>query len=114
MWMTWLKQNKSLAAVFAILLIAVLSGALDGLSVRQTAKGYLDLARGWAAAYQRDTAATKAVYEARIKVLTAERDALRKRYAAAKGRIDGPWRPPAGNSELEARYRAMGYQGRVK
>ena len=111
---TWADANKLLALIIVVISFVAITSALDGVSMRQTAKGYLDLARGWAAAYQRDTAATKAVYEARIKVLTAERDALRKRYAAAKGRIDGPWRPPAGNSELEARYRAMGYQGRVK
>ena len=114
MWITWLKQNKLIAAVFAILLIAVLSGALDGVSMRQTAKGYLDLARGWAAAYQRDTAATKAEDEARIKTLTAERDAARKRYAAARARMDAKWMAPVGSQELEARFRALGYAGRVR
>lgn len=112
MW-SWLRANWKLAGACAVALVIVLSGALDGLSVRKTARGYLDLARGWAAAYQRDTAASKADYEARIKVLTGERDVARKRYGAAKARMDAEWTPPAGAKELEGRFRAAGYSGRV-
>ena len=112
MW-KWITTNRLTAAIFAILCLLVLSAAVDGGRMRQTAKGYLDLARGWAAAYQRDTAASKVAYEARIKTLTAERDALRRRYEAARARMDAPWTPPRDARELEARFRAQGYSGRV-
>lgn len=111
--MDWIRKNWKLAGGIAVALVIVLSGALDGLSVRKTAAGYLDLARGWAAAYQRDTAATKTAYEARIKTLTAERDAARKRYESARARMDAEWTPPKDTKELEARFRALGYAGRV-
>ncbi len=112
--MSWLRANWKLAGACAVALVIVLSGAADGLSVRKTAAGYLQLARDWAAAYQRDTEATKTAYEARIKVLTGERDVLRKKYTAAKGKMSAPWKAPVGAKELEARFRAAGYSGRVK
>ena len=112
--MDWIRKNWKVAGIIAVALLLVLGSVTDGARMRQTAKGYLDLAKGWAAAYQRDTAATKAEYEARIKTLTAERDAARKRYGAAKAKMDAKWVAPGGPTELEQRFRVLGYSGRVK
>lgn len=82
--------------------------------MRQTAQGYLNAAKGWAAAYQRDTTATKTAYEAEIKVLTADRDSYRKKYEAAKRKMNAPWTPPKNPTEIEERFLNMGLRGRVR
>ncbi|MDA8178338.1 MAG: hypothetical protein M0T69_02190 [Deltaproteobacteria bacterium] len=65
-------------------------------------------------AYQRDTALSKREYEARILVLTADRDAYRKKWEAARKKMGAPWKPPAGSHELEGRFRALGFDGSVR
>ncbi|MCK9361704.1 hypothetical protein M0Q28_05805 [Patescibacteria group bacterium] len=113
MW-EWAKSNRLFAVIIVAFGIVVLGSVADGVSMRQTAQGYLNAAKGWAAAYQRDTAATKTAYEARIKVLTADRDAYRAKYVAAKGRMSAPWVPPKNPGEIEERFLKMGYRGAIR
>lgn len=111
---TWAKVNTLLALVIVVASIIAVSSVVDGVSMRQTAQGYLDSAKGWAAAYTRDTAASKKEYEARIKALTSDRDTYRKKWEGARGKMNAPWTPPKGAKETEARFRALGYGGKVK
>jgi hypothetical protein len=110
----WAKKNKILAATFVILSLVAILSAADGISMRQTAKGYLNRAQEWAQAYQRDTAASKAEYEGKIKTLTADRDAYRKKYEAAKGKMNAPWVPPSNAQALQDRLNKIGYRGRLQ
>ena len=112
--LTWAKGRPLLAVISVCLCILVLASAVDGVSARRAAGRYFDLAKGWAAAYQRDTAASKKEYEAKIEQLTADRDAYRKKWEAARGKMGRPWDPPKGKKDLEVRFRALGYAGRVK
>lgn len=111
---TWALANKLLAIIIAGALIAVFSGAVDSIGARRAAQRYFDIAKGWAAAYQRDTAASKTEYEARIKTLTADRDTYRKKYEAAKRKMGATWVAPKNQREIEERFLKMGLRGRVK
>lgn len=113
MW-KWIGGNKLLAVISAVLLLVVIASVADGITMRQLASRYLERAREWAAAYQRDTAASKRGYEGKIKQLTADRDAYRKKYEAAKGKMGAPLAPPKGAKELEERFRALGFDGSVR
>lgn len=117
MWLSvwkWATGNRLLAIVLAAALVTVLSGAIDGIGARRAASRYLDLAKGWADAYKRDTSASKVAYEAKIKALTADRDTYRKKYEVARGKMGAPWSPPKNPTEIEERFLKMGYRGRVK
>jgi hypothetical protein len=111
---TWAKGNTLFAIIIAGALIVAVSSVANGISMRQAAQGYLNLARGWAAAYQRDTAASKKEYEGKIRTLTADRDAYRKKWEEAKGRMDAPWIPPKGAKALQERFNKLGYRGTLK
>ena len=113
MW-KWANANRLLAGIIAVALIVVFSGAVDGISARRAATRYFDLAKGWATAYSRDTAASKKEYEGKIKALTVDRDSYKTKYEAAKRKMARPWAAPGDVTELEQRYRALGYSGRVK
>lgn len=110
----WASGSKLLAIAIVVLGVTALGSAADGWSARRAAQFAINRAKEWAAAYSRDTAASKKEYEGKIKVLTADRDAYRKKYDAAKGKMGAPWKAPGGPTELEQRYRALGYSGRVK
>jgi len=115
MWLLkWANANRLTAAIFAVCAILALASAGDFLGARHAVSYYRNLAKGWAAAYQRDTAASKKEYEAKIKVLTADRDAYRKKWAAARGRMAAPWVPPEGAKALQERFTRLGYRGRLK
>ena len=113
MW-EWAKKNILFAIIIVVALIVVFSGAVDGISARRAATRYFDLAKGWAAAYSRDTAASKKEYEGKIKALTADRDAYKRKWEVAKGKMSAPWKAPAGAKELEERFLNMGYRGRIR
>ena len=72
---TWIIGNKILAATFAIVSLVAISSVANGWSIRSAASRYLDLAKGWAKAYDRDIAATRKKHEAEMKIATDERDA---------------------------------------
>lgn len=111
---TWAGANKLLAGICAVIFLIALESVTAGIPARRAAAGYFQLIKQWAEAYKRDTAATKTAYEARIKVLTGERDAALRKYQAARGRMDAKWTPPAGAKELETRFRVLGYGGEIK
>lgn len=113
-WITASRTNKIVATIAASLLIAVLVSVVDGLSVRSRVKGYFDLAKGWADAYHRDIGETKKQADAKIKVLTLERDQARKKLEEARARMNGPWKKPAGTKEIEERFLKMGFRGVVR
>lgn len=110
----WISGNKMLAVISAILLLVAISSAVDGISMRQTAKGYLNRAKEWAQAYNRDTAASKKEYEVKIKQLTADRDTYKKKWEAAKGKMNAPWTPPSNAKALQDRLNKIGYRGRLR
>jgi hypothetical protein len=117
MWLefrTWAKGYPILVGAFAILLIAVLSAASVGISARNAASRYLDLAKGWATAYNRDTAASKKEYDRNIAVLTADRNAYRKKWEVAIGKMNTPWKPPKNAKALQDRFYRMGYRGGLR
>jgi len=110
----WAKVNRLIAAICAAALIVVFSGAIDGISARRAAGRYFDLAKGWADAYKRDTSASKKAHDEKIKVLTADRDAYRKKWELARDIMNRPWKPPENEREILARFRELGYTGRIK
>jgi len=117
MWLSiwkWASGNRLLAGISVVCAILVLGSAVDFLGARNAASRYFDLAKGWAAAYQRDTAASKKEYEGKIKTLTDDRDAYKRKYEVAKGKLGAPWVPPADPKEIEERFLKMGYRGRVR
>lgn len=109
----WLlaKARPLLAAIIVLASILALGGAVDGVSARLAATRYFDLIKRWQTAYNRDTAASKKEYEAKIQTLTADRDAYRKKWEAAKGKMSRPWTPPATSRDLEQRFQVLGYRG---
>jgi hypothetical protein len=111
---TWAKGKPLLAGIIVAVLIVVLSGAVDGISARRAAGRYFDLAKGWAAAYQRDTAASKKEYEAKIKTLTDDRDTYRKKWETARGKMSAPWSPPSNAKALQERFNRIGYRGTLR
>jgi len=111
---TWVKANKVLAAVFAIVSLVAISSVADGWSARNAARRYFDLIKGWQTAYNRDTAASKKEYEAKVRVLTADRDTYRKKWEAAKGKMGAPWTPPKGAKALQGRFNKLGYRGNLR
>jgi hypothetical protein len=117
MWLefrTWVKGYPILVGAFAILLIAVFSAASVGISARNAASRYLDLAKGWATAYNRDTAASKKEYDQNIAVLTADRNAYRKKWEAARGKMNAPWKAPKNAKDLQGRFNRMGFRGDLR
>jgi len=110
----WAKGNKIPAVVIVLLLILVLASASDGWSARRMAARSFDLARGWAKAYQRDTSASKKEYEAKIKGLSDDRDAYKKKWEDVKKKMDAPWTPPKGGKELKERFDRLGYEGTLR
>jgi len=117
MWLflkTWAKKNPLFAIIIAAALIVVCSGAVDGISARRAATRYFDLAKGWAAAYSRDTAASKKEYEERIRILTAELNADETVWEDAKGKMGRPWTPPKGAKALQERFKKLGYRGNLR
>lgn len=111
---TWAKKNQLFAAIIVVALIVVFSGAVDGFNARRAAARYFDLAKGWAAAYSRDTAASKKEYEERIRILTSELNADETVWEDAKGEMGRPWTPPKGAQALQERFTKLGYRGRLK
>ena len=110
MW-TWVKSNPLIAGIIVVISIVALAAAADGVSARRAASRYFDLAKGWAKAYERDTEASRREYDARIKALTASRDAYRERWEAASKKMDAPWKQPKGAKELKERFTRLGYAG---
>jgi hypothetical protein len=110
----WAKENKTPAIIIVLALSLAFASAGDGWSARRVAIRYLDLAKGWAAAYQRDTVASKKEYEKKIKGLTDERNAYKKSWEEAKGKMNAPWIPPKGAKELQERFNKHGYVGALK
>ena len=110
----WAGGNRLLAIIIVVCAILALGSVTDFLGARRAANHYFDLAKGWAAAYQRDTAASKAEYEGKIKALTVDRDAYKRKYEAAKGKMAVPWVPPATPKETEERFLKMGYRGKIR
>ena len=113
MW-EWAKTNRLIALVIVVALIAVFSGAVDGISARRAATRYFDLAKSWAAAYSRDTAASKKEYEERIRILTAELRADETAWEDAREGMGRPWTPPKGAKALQARFTKLGYRGNLR
>jgi len=111
---TWANSNRLLAIIIVVLLVIAVSSAADGISTRSAARGYLDLAKGWADAYKRDTTASKKAYDEKIEKLTKQRDAEIRLFHAALDKMGVPWVPPKGNKELEARFKALGYEGKTR
>jgi len=110
----WAGGNRLLAIIIVAVLIVVLSGAVDGISARRAATRYFDLAKSWAAAYSRDTAASKKEYEERIRILTADLHADETVWEDAKGEMARPWTPPKGAKALQERFKKLGYRGTLK
>lgn len=110
----WMNANRLLAIAIAVLGVIALGSVADGWSVRNAARLYLDRAKQWAAAYQRDTAASKKEYEERIRILTADLHADETIWEDAKGEMSRPWVPPKGAKALQERFKALGYRGRLK
>lgn len=110
----WANKRPLLAIMIVVVLVITLGGAVDGISARRAASKYFDLAKGWAAAYQRDTAASKKEYEAKIKALTTDRDAYKTKYEAAKRKMNASWVPPKETEEMLIRFRDLGYQGVIR
>jgi hypothetical protein len=112
--MTWVKENPLFAVAFAVISLVAISAVGTGWSVRNAASRYLDLAKGWQTAYNRDTAASKKEYDRNIAVLTADRNAYRKKWEAARGKMDAPWKPPKNAKALQGRFNRMGYRGDLR
>lgn len=103
---TWANGNRLLAAICVVAFLAVIGSVVDGQRMRSAASGYLNLARGWADAYKRDTTATEKAYRARLDAVTKERD-------AALARLKAPWVPPKGDQDLVRRLGEHGLRGRI-
>jgi len=110
----WAKGNKLLAIIIVGVLLVAIASVADGVSARNAASRYFDLARGWAAAYQRDTAASKKEYEERIRILTADLHADETVWEDAKEQMARPWTPPKGAKALQERFKKLGYRGTLK
>lgn len=109
--LTWAKGSPLFAGIIVLASILVLAAVADGVSARRVAGRYFDRAWGWAKAYDRDIAASKKEFEAKIKVLTADRDAYRKKWEAARGKMGKPWSPPSNAKALQERFNKLGYRG---
>jgi len=107
----WAGVNKLLAAIFVTICLVALASAGGFISARSAASRFSDMAKGWAEAYKRDTSATKKEYEARIRILTADRDSYRTKYEAARKKMAEPWVAPTNSRDLEQRFQALGYRG---
>lgn len=113
----WAKGNRLFAIIIVGVLVTVLSGAVDGIGARRAASRYYGWVKGWAAAYdilKKDTEASKKEYEGKIKTLTTDRDAYRKKWETAKGKMGRPWTPPANAKALQERFNRLGYRGVLK
>lgn len=113
----WSKENKLPAIIIVLALMIALASVSDSWSARHVATRYFDRAWEWANAYQRDrqnTEASRKEYEAKIKILTQERNAYKTKWEAAKGKMNSPWKPPKGAKELQARFNTHGYKSTLK
>ena len=104
---TWANGNRILATISVIVLLVAILSAVDGQRMRGVASGYLNLARGWADAYKRDTAASEKAYKVKIEAVTKERD-------AALARLNAPWKPPKDAPDLVRRLGEHGLKAQVR
>lgn len=108
------KKRPLFAGIIVLACILVLGAAVDGIFARRAVTRYFDQAWQWAKTYDRDKAETKKKHDAEIRALTADRDAYRRKWEDAKGKMGKPWSPPSNAKALQERFNRMGYRGVLK
>ena len=112
--MKWLRENKKVAATIVILLLVAIASALDGYKTRRLLKAaQVNLEEADKAKEKELKEAEKGWLrvlngaDAKLAPVLRERDALRAKLAA---RSSTPFEAPATDSDIVARWRALGYQ----
>lgn len=113
-WIAWMKANWKTAAIIVVLLLVAIASATDGYKTRRLLKAaQVNLEEADKAKEKELKEAEKEWLrivngaDAKLAPVLLERDALRAKLAA---RSSTPFETPVTDSEIAARWRALGYQ----